>query len=346
MFREATSDEGHFAFLQKFDVSTVRTMEEMFQGVDIPFTGLARWNVGNVENMTSMFDGATHFNEDISRWNVQNVKEMFYMFRGATAFRQNLRPWVLKSNCDMYGMFDGATSFDAPTAAPVYQWQSNPQIPSIFSEVLPSSGFRFHILTKSTDDYHPSFVAVIYPSEARQATLDELMKGKVGEYFGEFFSPPPRMNPNYLAEVHFTVSIIPDEEVEEIDIEYFYNHIHNLSAEELQSVVGPNRGGFGRIALCFAMRWLYDTRGGGRFSRIRLQTSVTLYAMGSGPPAPPPPDERRIQRLTAYYERSFGFRPQSHQPHREGVYMETSLRRLIEMCTNPHEILPPRPREQ
>ena len=51
---------------------------------------ISRWDVSSMKAADFMFDRATSFNGDLSRWNMSSVEDMAYMFRGATSFDRQL----------------------------------------------------------------------------------------------------------------------------------------------------------------------------------------------------------------------------------------------------------------
>ncbi|WP_160215059.1 BspA family leucine-rich repeat surface protein [Porphyromonas sp. COT-239 OH1446] len=99
--------------INEWDMSSVVSMKNMFQGATSFNTNISSWNVSNVKNMSSMFEGATSFNADIFGWNVSNVTDMSSMFKGATSFNTNISGWNVSNVTTMASMFSGATSFNA-----------------------------------------------------------------------------------------------------------------------------------------------------------------------------------------------------------------------------------------
>ena len=72
---------------------------------------IGRWDVSSVTTMDSMFNGALGFNQDITIWDTRNVTDMEQMFDQCTQFEQDLRNWNVGkvTNCDAFA--DDSTSF-------------------------------------------------------------------------------------------------------------------------------------------------------------------------------------------------------------------------------------------
>jgi len=87
---------GHYGPINTWDVSGVKNMVNIFEGLSDFNDDISNWDVSNVQFMTGMFFGASSFNQDISSWNVENVKSMAVMFQGADAFEcgsGNIADW-------------------------------------------------------------------------------------------------------------------------------------------------------------------------------------------------------------------------------------------------------------
>lgn len=85
--------------LGKIDVSKVTSFEGLFKNsTRTDFSGIEKWNVSHVTNMRQMFYNAKFFNADIGGWNVSHVTAMSQMFYKAKSFSQDLGSW------DMSGM--------------------------------------------------------------------------------------------------------------------------------------------------------------------------------------------------------------------------------------------------
>ena len=79
----------------------------MFRGATSFNQPLNKWNVSKVTNMSEMFFYANSFNQPLNKWNVSNETDMERMFRGASSFNQPLhapwyvvQPWVEQSESE------------------------------------------------------------------------------------------------------------------------------------------------------------------------------------------------------------------------------------------------------
>lgn len=85
--------------LGKIDVSKVTSFEGLFKNsTRTDFSGIEKWDVSHVTNMRQMFYNAKFFNADIGGWDVSHVIAMSQMFYKAKSFSQDLGSW------DMSGM--------------------------------------------------------------------------------------------------------------------------------------------------------------------------------------------------------------------------------------------------
>ncbi len=98
--------------LDKWDVSNVELMNQMFYEAKEFNQNISKWNTRNVKNMLGLFTSAEKFNQPLNSWNVSNVKQMAYMFQEATSFNRDLDEWDVSNVVDMEGMFHSARSFN------------------------------------------------------------------------------------------------------------------------------------------------------------------------------------------------------------------------------------------
>ncbi len=98
--------------LDKWDVSNVELMNQMFYDAKEFNQDISKWNTKNVKNMLSLFAGAEKFNQPLNSWNVSNVSQMSEMFHDAKKFNQDLDKWDVSNVVDMESMFKGANSFN------------------------------------------------------------------------------------------------------------------------------------------------------------------------------------------------------------------------------------------
>ena len=97
--------------------TTVRIMDQTFNGCSSFNQDISNWNVSAVTSMKNMFAGCNLFNKDISSWDVSNVTEMNYMFRYCFNFNNGEVALNWGGNktfkvTSMRGMFEGANSFN------------------------------------------------------------------------------------------------------------------------------------------------------------------------------------------------------------------------------------------
>ncbi len=100
--------------ISHWDVSSVTTMESMFDSNDSFNQDIGNWDTSNVTNMTYMFSYAELFNQDISNWDTSSVTDMSYMFSWAFVFNQPIGNWDTSSVTTMKKMFSNAKVFNQP----------------------------------------------------------------------------------------------------------------------------------------------------------------------------------------------------------------------------------------
>jgi len=81
--------------IDKWDVSNVTNMRNMFFGCKAFNCDISNWDVSNVENMTAMFYRCSSFNQDLSKWDVSNVKKMECTF-DESPLEKNPPKWYKK----------------------------------------------------------------------------------------------------------------------------------------------------------------------------------------------------------------------------------------------------------
>jgi len=90
--------------LNFIDVSGIKTMDDLFSGVNSAFNGdISGWDVSRVVTMRDMFYGSL-FNGDISGWNVSGVTSMEAMFMGSE-FTGDISNWDVSRVENMESMF-------------------------------------------------------------------------------------------------------------------------------------------------------------------------------------------------------------------------------------------------
>ena len=66
---------------------------------------LSNWNVSKVKSMNNMFAYCSNFDQPLDNWDVSNVEDMRFMFCGAKEFNQPLNSWNTSKVKNMRGMF-------------------------------------------------------------------------------------------------------------------------------------------------------------------------------------------------------------------------------------------------
>ena len=98
--------------LNSWDVSTIKTFDEMFSGATEFNVDLSSWNTGSAVQMNGMFKNNQFFNSDLSGWDVSKVEHFEEMFLNAKAFNSDISGWQTGSALSMESMFQNAESFD------------------------------------------------------------------------------------------------------------------------------------------------------------------------------------------------------------------------------------------
>ena len=102
--------------ISNWDVSSVTTMQGMFQNNTAFNQDISAWDVSNVINMASMFTNSTvnttSYNQPLNAWDVSSVTNMNGMFASTDAFDQPLNLWDVSSVTNMTFMFFDTTAFD------------------------------------------------------------------------------------------------------------------------------------------------------------------------------------------------------------------------------------------
>ena len=100
--------------IEKWDVSRITDMSELFDGNNMFNKDISSWNVSNVTNMEHMFRTCHYFNKPLNVWNVSNVTNMLGMFEHCHNFNQPLNDWNVSNVTKMYNMFYACHNFNQP----------------------------------------------------------------------------------------------------------------------------------------------------------------------------------------------------------------------------------------
>ena len=104
--------EETYGHISDWDVSSVTSMNSLFQGASSFNEDISSWNVSNVTEMMWLFQEADSFNQDIGDWDVSNVVSMYMMFHEADSFNQDIGDWNVSNVVLMAAVFLGADSFN------------------------------------------------------------------------------------------------------------------------------------------------------------------------------------------------------------------------------------------
>jgi len=108
---EESDGREKYGPIEKWDVSAVTNMEYLFSDTSCN-PPISKWNVRSVKTFAEMFNGAQAFNQDISEWDVSSSESFMAMFYGAEAFDQDLSRWDVSNGKWFDGMFHVARAFD------------------------------------------------------------------------------------------------------------------------------------------------------------------------------------------------------------------------------------------
>ncbi|WP_434051247.1 MAG: BspA family leucine-rich repeat surface protein [Roseibium sp.] len=110
LFQYANDFNG--SYVLNWDVSSVTSMNKLFQNAWVFDQDISAWDVSSVTSMQGMFNGARKFNQNIGGWDVSNVTTMEDMFAGASAFNGDISNWDVRNVTNMAGMFARARDFN------------------------------------------------------------------------------------------------------------------------------------------------------------------------------------------------------------------------------------------
>jgi surface protein len=98
------------------NLSSVTSMNSMFQDASSANPDTSNWDVSNVTDMSAMFRNATSANPDTSNWDVSNVTSMNSMFRNASSANPDTSNWDVSNVTDMERLFQDSTSANPDTS--------------------------------------------------------------------------------------------------------------------------------------------------------------------------------------------------------------------------------------
>ena len=100
--------------LNDWDVSSVTNMNYMFGYTDKFNQLLNDWNVSQVKNFGAMFSRAKEFNQPLDKWDISSAEDITYMFFEAYSFNQPLEMWDVSRITSFQWLFRDAQSFNQP----------------------------------------------------------------------------------------------------------------------------------------------------------------------------------------------------------------------------------------
>ena len=98
--------EDKDADLNDIDISSIWTLNFLFQDLDPHNIDISQWDTSNVKHMNGVFLNCKNFNCDLSNWDVSNVQDMFAMFNSCKKFKgEGLENWKVNLKTNTKQMF-------------------------------------------------------------------------------------------------------------------------------------------------------------------------------------------------------------------------------------------------
>lgn len=97
---------------EDWDVSSMVSTSQMFQGSDFQTDDLSSWDVGSNLNFYAMFNNCANFNGTVGGWDTSSATNMGYMFSGCTIFNKDLSSWDVSGVSSIIAMFYQADAFN------------------------------------------------------------------------------------------------------------------------------------------------------------------------------------------------------------------------------------------
>ncbi len=95
--------------LANWNTSTILLMDSMFRNAEMN-ENINTWDVSNVKSINNMFQACENFNYPLDQWNTGNLESAAAVFVDAKAFNQSLGDWNLSSILDLTDIFGGVNS--------------------------------------------------------------------------------------------------------------------------------------------------------------------------------------------------------------------------------------------
>ena len=138
-----------------WDVSSVLSMNSMFNTATSFNQNLNSWNTVSSTNMSNMFHTATSFNNGLASgvtgtlsWNTSNVTTMTLMFYSNLVFNQNIGSWDVSSCGDFSSMFYGTIYFNNGGSPDIGNWRIKTTGTVNMLQMFRNSAFNKDISTK------------------------------------------------------------------------------------------------------------------------------------------------------------------------------------------------------
>lgn len=101
-----------FKFVETWDTSNIKYMDEVFSECTSFNADVSRWDVSKVIAMSHLFKHCHQFNINLNRWNVSSVQYMDYMFSDCYEYDQPMDLWDVSKVRTMSGMFFQCSVFN------------------------------------------------------------------------------------------------------------------------------------------------------------------------------------------------------------------------------------------
>lgn len=100
--------------IERWDVSKVVTMQNMFSSTHTFNQPLNKWNLASAKNISYMFSSNQYFNQPLDQWDVSKVSDMSFLFFHSATFNQRLDNWKVDPLCYIPAMFAQNTKIHRP----------------------------------------------------------------------------------------------------------------------------------------------------------------------------------------------------------------------------------------
>jgi len=99
--------------IDKWDVSNVENMSDMFKGCTFLNCDVSNWNTRKVKYMDGMFNGCHNIiSPGVGNWNISNVENITWMFVHCSRFNEDLSKWDVSKIKNMRELFYRCFNFE------------------------------------------------------------------------------------------------------------------------------------------------------------------------------------------------------------------------------------------